>query len=245
MARSSLAKTVKKDVPKVKTGILVSYTGYLATVAIEGQQMTLPMMDSVSPTIAIGSTVVCQVYGNSGFVIGTVNTVSRTASAAWTGGFSNPPVPKPSSKGYGYSNFSWSQVGAYDDNSGLISAAGSTFTQSSTTAGAWYYGATAFSSLSQRTIQSIEIYLPALNSGAYPLYIGYHLNATRPSAGAPIVGGSAVTRSASGWVALPTAWTTIMQSNLSNFGIGLSTASNTAVISNALPFGTLRIGWSN
>jgi hypothetical protein len=243
MARTTLAKTVKKDVPKVKTGVLVSYVGSLATVAIDGQQMTLPMLDSVSSTIAVGSTVVCQVYGNSGFVIGSVNTVSRTASAAWTGGFSNPPVPRPSNRGYGYSNFSPVSRGAYDDTSGLFSAASSTFTQSSTTGGAWFYGTGAFSSLAGRTVQSIEVYLPPLTSGAYPLNMAYHTYATRPTGIAGLT--SPTARSSSGWVALPTAWNTVLQSNLNAFGVGISTGTNTAVISNALPYGTLRIGWSN
>jgi hypothetical protein len=242
MARTALAKTVKKEGPKVKTGTLVSYSGYLATVSIEGQQMTLPMMDSVSTTIPVGSTVVCQVYGNSGFVIGSVNTVSRTTSAAWTGGFSNPPVPRPSSKGYGYSNFSPTQTGAYDDSAGSFSAAGSTFTQSTTTGGAWFYGSGAFTSLSTRTVQSIEVYLPPLTSGAYPLNLAYHLYGTRPALGGM---NSPTARSASGWVTLPTAWNSVLQANLSNFGVGVTTGSNTAVISNALPYGTLRIGWSN
>lgn len=242
MGKKTFAKAVKKDVPRVKTGVLVSYNGYQATVAIEGQQMTLPVLDSVSTTIAVGSTVVCQVYGNSGFVIGSVNTVSRSASGAWTGGFSNPPVPRPSTKGYGYTNFSWSQVGAYDDSAGTFSAAGSTFTQSLTTGGAWFYGSGAFNSLSGRTIQSIEVYLPPLSSGAYPLKLSYHLYGTRPANGGFPV---SVSRSTSGWVTLPTDWNAILQANLANFGVGITTSTNTAVISNSLPYGTLRIGWSN
>jgi hypothetical protein len=242
--RKSFAQSLKPSVPRVKTGVLVSYTGSLATVAIEGQQMTLPMLDSVSTTIAVGSTVVCQVYGNSGFIIGSVNTVSRSASGAWTGGFSNPPVPKPSTQGFGYSNFSPIGLGAYDDTSGTFSAATSSFTQSSTTGGAWFFGASAFSSLSSRTIQSIEVYLPPLTSGSYPLNVAYHLYATRPG-GVAGFSGTPVTRSASGWVALPTTWNSVMQSNLTKFGVGISTSTNTAVISNGLPYGTLRIGWSN
>jgi hypothetical protein len=239
-----LAKAVKNDTPKVKTGVLVNYNGYLATVAIEGQQLTLPMMDSVSSTVAVGSTVVCQVFGKSGYVIGSLNTVSRTSSGAWTGGISNPPVPKPSTAGYGYSNFSPTNRGAYDDNSGLFTTATSVFTQSATTGGAWFYGTGAFSSLAGKTVQSIEVYLPPLTSGEYPLNVAYHLRATRPT-GVAGFSGSPVTRNSSGWVALPTAWNSILQSNLNGFGVGITTNTNTATIANALPFGTLRIGWSN
>jgi hypothetical protein len=242
--RKSLAQSLKPSVPKVKTGVLISYQNSVATVAIDGAQMTLPMLDSVSSSIAVGSTVVCQVYGSSGFVIGSVNTVSRTASAVWTGQIGNPPVPRPSSKGFSYSNFSPITRGAYDDNTGLFTAATSQFTQSPTTGGAWFYGATAFSSLASRTIQSIEVYLPPLSSGAYPLNMAYHLHATRPT-GVSGFSGTSAERSTAGWVALPTTWNSAMQSNLSNFGVGISTAANSAVISNALPYGTLRIGWSN
>jgi hypothetical protein len=205
--------------------------------------MTLPMLDSVSATIPVGSTVLCQVYGNSGYVIGSVNTISRTASAVWTGGFNNPPVPKPSTAGFGYSNYSPNARGAYDDNTGLWSTAGGTFTQSTTTGGGWFYGLGAFNNLSSRTVESIEVYLPPLTSGSYPLQVSYHLQATRPTG----IGGallSPTARSTSGWVALPTAWNSILQANLANFGVGISPAANTAVINNALPFGTLRIGWS-
>lgn len=235
--------TKRDDVPKLATGVLVSYTGSLATVNIRGQQLTLPMLDSVSSTIAIGSTVLCQVNKNSGFVIGSVNTVSRTTSATWTGGYSNPPVPRPSTQGVYYSNVSPNSVGAYEDLSGTWSATSAQFTQNTTQGGGWFYGATGFSSLTGKTLVSLEVYLPTLTSGTYPLTVGYHLLATRPSsAGMSPTGG--VSRSTSGWVALPSSFVTALSGSLSAFGIGIVPSANTAVISNALPFGTLRIGWS-
>jgi hypothetical protein len=235
--------TKRDDVPKLATGVLVSYTGSLATVNIRGQQLTLPMLDSVSSSIAVGSTVLCQVNKNSGFVIGSVNTVSRTTSAAWTGGFSNPPVPRPSTQGIYYSNISPNARRGYDDFSGTFSGSPPSFTQNDVSGGAWFYGSTAFSSLSGKTLVSLEVYLPALSSGTYPLAMAYHLYANPPG-GLGGFGSVPVNRSGSGWVSLPSTWVTTLASNLSGFGVGVTTSTNTAVISNALPYGTLRIGWS-
>lgn len=233
----------QKDKVRLVTGTLVSYNGSLATVNVQGQNLTLTMMDSVSSTIAIGSTVVCQVSKGAGFVIGSVNTVSRTQSAVWTGGFSNPPVPRPITTGLSYTNVSPTQIGAYEDISGTWSnGAGANMTQSTISAGAWFYGSS-FTSLSGKNLQSLEIYLPPLASGSYPLNVGYLLVANRPaSTGIPPF--NAVARSTSGWVSLPSSFVTALSGSLNAFAVGLSLSSNTASINPALPYGTLRIGWS-
>jgi len=239
----SFSKQVSKDAPVVRTGILQSYNGYIAQVAIDGNVLNLPMLDSVSATIPVGSTVVCQVFGASGYVIGSVNTVSRTASTTWTGGFGNPPVPKPSNAGLTFTTFAVKQAATWGTPGTLTST--TVLTQDTESVGAWFYGANAFSSLAGKTIKSLEVYLPALKNttDAYPLKFNYHTSAARASY-SPSFSGTTQTISSSGWVTLSSSFVTGLSSNLSAFGLGIS-GTPTASISGAAPFGTLRIGWSN
>lgn len=237
------------ETTKVKTGILQSYSGTLAQVAIDGNVLNLPMLDTIG-TPAVGSTVVCQVYGSTGYVIGSLNTNSRAASATWPGGYANPPVPNPSVPNASYSTFVPTQAGQYIDASGnntSVSITGGQFSQNGVTAdgGSWYYGSSAFISLTGKTILSVDVYLPGLAGGNYPLNIGWHTSATRPS-----VGGQALfdftLRSTSGWVSLPAPFATALSTRLTAFGVGIygNVASIPfATISAANPYGTLRIGW--
>jgi hypothetical protein len=207
------------------------------------------MLDGFTPS-AVGITVICQVFGSTGYVIGSLNTNSRSASATWTGGYNNPPVPNPSVPNATFSTFLPAQAGQYVDATGNntnVTITGGQFYQNGVTAdgGSWYYGSTAFSSLTGKTILSVEVYLPGLTSGTYPLNIGWHTNATRPS-----LGGNAsfdfVTRSTSGWVSLPATFATALSTHLTGFGVGIygnSVAIPFATISAATPYGTLRIGW--
>lgn len=245
---NKLAKQLKPAGPKIKTGILVSYTGASATVNIDGSELLLPMLDSISTTAPIGSTVVCSVNGASGYIIGTLNNTSRTASGSYTGSYWNPPVPKPSNLGYSYTNFMPAQVGTF--NIQVVP-----FTVTSTTtlfangnpgdAGFWFYGTNAFSSLTGKNIQSVEVYMSPLllDTNTYPLTVISHKAATRPATTFTLGIGSQ-NSSASGWVNLGSDFVNELKTSLTAWGVGFSSLT-TANLRPNTPYGTLRVGWTN
>lgn len=248
-AKKKLAKAVKPASPKIKTGILVSYVGSYATVNIEGSDLLLPMLDSVDTAVPVGSTMVCQVYGSSGYVIGSLNNTSRIASDSHTGSYYNPPVPKPSTLGYNYTNFSARQYGTFniDILPFTVTSTAQTFADATGNAGYWFYGTNAFTSLSSKTIQSIEVFLsPIVNSSdSYPIYMLDHSATTRPSTTFTQLRGFQ-TVSKSGWVTLDSTILADFKANyLSGFGVGFRTGVNQATLKASAPYGTLRVGWTN
>ena len=233
---------INPETTKVKTGILQSYSGTLAQVNIDGNTLNLPMLDTIG-TPAVGSTVVCQVFGSTGYVIGTLNTNSRSASGFWTGGVNNPPVPNPSIPAASYSTFLPTQNGAWDSGAALWSAGAFAQNNTGPNGAAWFYGAGAFSSLTGKTLISLEVYISGLLSGAYPLNFTYHTLSVRGTTNSGGLDSNATAqRSTSGWVSLPPAFVTALSANLSAFGVGIY-GGQAASLNPALPYGTLRIGW--
>lgn len=247
-AKKSLSKAVKPAGPKIKTGILVSYVGSYATVNIEGSDLLLPMLDSVDTAVPVGSTMVCQVFGSTGYVIGSLNNTSRTASGAFTGNYLNAPVPRPSSLGFQYTNFTARQFGTFQTQTipFTVTSTTQTFADVNGNTGYWFYGTNAFSSLNGRNIQTIEVFLsPMIGANdSYPLFVTDHYAATRPST-TFLQGGGYQSVSRSGWITLDN---TILNDFKANFntGFGVGFYSNTvANLRPAAPYGTLRVGWTN
>ena len=249
---SRYAKATTKDHPKIKNGVLISYAGTLAQVSIDGVTLSLQMLDSVSATIPVGTTVVCQVHGMTGYVIGSLATTSRSASGTWAGGYSNPPVPSPATLASNYLQVTpfggANGSGNYNDSTASWAALSSGFQQDpvNSIGSAWFYGSTAFASVASKTLISLEVYLPSLSSGNYPLNFAWHNFATRPSGSPGGFQADRALRYTSGWVTLPTAFVTALGSNLSAFGIGIMGDVGTqqaTLSSSASPYGTLRIGW--
>lgn len=246
----ALAKAVKPAGPKIKTGILVSYVGAYATVNIEGAELLMPMLDSVDTAVPVGSTVVCQVYGGTGYVIGALGNANRTASGTFTGSYYNPPVPRPSNLGYQYTNFTARQIGTFNTAALPYTVTSTTTlfadnTGSTTNTGYWFYGANAFSSLTGKTIQSVEIYVSPflLDTNTYPMTFISHKAATRPST-TFTQGIGSTNSSMSGWVTLGTDFVNELKTNLSAWGVGFI-SNTTANLRPSAPYGTLRVGWTN
>lgn len=247
--QKALSKAITPSGPKVKTGVLVSYVGSYATVNIDGAELLLPMLDSVDTAVPVGSTVVVSVHGNTGYVIGSLNNQSRTASGAFTGSYANGPVPRPSNLGYQYTNFSARQVGTFNIDALPFTLTSTTavFADPNGNAGFWFYGTNAFSSLAGKTIQSLEVYISPLlgASDAYPIYMLDHYANTRPTT--TFSGGSAYqANSKSGWVTLDNTFLTEFRSNYATgFGVGFRTSTTYATLRASAPYGTLRVGWTN
>lgn len=251
MAKKTLAKVVKAPSgPKVKTGVLVSYVGSYATVNIEGSELLLPMLDSVDTAVPVGSTVVCQVFGSSGYVIGSLNNANRAPSGAFTGSYSNAPVPRPSNLGYSYTNFTARQYGTFNTDviPFTVTSTTATFANGSGNAGFWFYGSNAFSSLIGKNIQSVEVYISPLQvaEDSYPLTFYPHRAATRPST-TFVIGSGTSTASSSGWLTLSNTIVNDFKTNLSAWGVGFSVSgvTQTATLRAPAPYGTLRVGWTN
>jgi hypothetical protein len=255
-----VASTLSKDVTKVKNGTLVYYNGSTAQVQIDGNILTLQVLDSVGTSLPVGTTVVCQVHGMTGYVIGSLGTVTRAASGTWTGSVYNPPVPRPNTFGITYSTFAPTSFGVFESLYGTqltgqnkLIQSGSYYVTTALGSGnaaiksAWFYGANAFTALSGKTIKSVEIYIPNLTNSAdsYPLNFQYHTLATTPGSYASVaLTGTTQNVSQGGWVTLSSAFITGLSGSLTAFGVGIS-GTPQATLTGASPFGTLRIGWSN
>jgi hypothetical protein len=255
-----MASAVNKDTVKVKNGILVYYSGSTAQVQIDGNVLNLQVLDSVGTSLPVGTTVVCQVHGMTGYVIGSLNTVSRATSGTWTGSVYNPPVPRPNTAGINYTTFAPASFGVYENLYGtkitsakLIQSNSYFVTVPNLGSGnaaiksGWFYGSNAFTGLTGKTIKTVEIFIPNLtdSTDAYPLNFQYHTLATAASSFAGLtLTGTAQTVSAGGWVSLSTTFVAGLSANLTAFGVGIS-GTPQATLSGTSPFGTLRIGWSN
>lgn len=252
-----LTKKVSKDIIVMKTGTLISYGGGVATVEIEGGNVTLPMMDSIPATVPLGTAVICAVHGRTGIVIGTLNTTTRTNSDIYVG-VGNPPPPTPSKTRYTtYSpkatgvwnniNHTWSKnpskVRQGDDYTTKTVNGNKTTTHTGSYTGAWFYGSTSrFLDLETRTIESIEIFIGALatKSDAYPFHFYTHESASIPSSALSLDNGP-VSRQASGWVSLPIEYAESLIQN--GGGIAIKGTPNASLLTKT-PYGTIRIGWS-
>lgn len=249
---NKLSKAIKPAGPKIRTGILVSYVGSYATVNVDGTELLLPMLDSVNTSVPVGSVMVVQVFGGTGYVIGSLNNTDRAPSGAFTGSYANAPVPKPSNFGFSYTNFSPRQVGTYSVGA-LPYTLNSTSSLSSSgnaeTAAFWFYGTNAFSSLVGKTLETVEVYVSPLQNAddRYPLSYVSHTSATRPTTTFSFGSAGSQNSSQSGWVSLPTAFATQLASNLNGWGVGflVNGINQTASQRASAPYGTLRIGWTN
>jgi hypothetical protein len=249
---NKLSKAIKPAGPKIRTGTLVSYVGSYATVNVDGTELLLPMLDSVNTSVPVGSVMVVQVFGGSGYVIGSLNNTDRAPSGAFTGSYLNAPVPKPSNLGFNYTNFSSRQVGTYSVGAlpfVLNSTTALSSNANSETAAFWFYGANAFSSLVGKTLQSVEVYVSPLQSAndSYPLSYVSHTSATRPSTTFSYGAAGSQNAFQSGWVTLPSAFVTELASNLNNWGVGFQVngINQTASQRASAPYGTIRVGWTN
>jgi hypothetical protein len=208
------------------------------------------MLDSVDTAIPVGSTVVCQVHGQTGYIIGSLNNTSRTPSGAFSGNYLNAPVPRPSNLGFSYTNFSARQVGTFGIGQlpfTVVSTTALSANGNSEHAGFWFYGANAFSSLYGKTIETVEIFVSplVLESDSYPVTFFPHYSATRPSTTFAL-GSPNQNSSNSGWVTLSTSFVNDLKVNLNAWGIGflVSGLNQTANLRPAAPYGTLRVGWT-
>lgn len=179
--------------------------GVSATVLIDGDEYTLPVMAPYSPMVT--DTVV--VNWQSGHILG------EEASAPET----STPDQVPSG-GVGFNNLliQAHSSGKYDDDflnwygSGDVRA-------SNNNVGAWFYSGR-FASLAGANISRIEIYLPPPWRAVGALFFGLHGHPTRPG-GDPGIGSLVSRAQRSGWLDLPDTWGNLLRDN-PTWGIGVT-----------------------
>lgn len=252
--------------PTTKTGILTAITGNLGTVNINGSSLTLPMLDHISTTIAIGTTVVVQVTGNSGVIIGSLGTTTRTTATTPNNlAVPNPTPPRPGTNTIYYTTYfptdaltwngtSWVQSSSNYGNGnggfGIATLGGNrnVILQDASSTGALFFGANRFGDLTNKNIKSVELYVPRLAYPTNTFKFYTHLYGSVP-AGAPTIanGPSVVTaNTVNGWIQLPSSFITPFLTGTAGIAIA-GTPNNgytSATIPTTSPNGTLRIGWT-
>lgn len=256
---SKAAKKLAPPIPVVKTGVLLAITGNLGTVNINGANVTLPMLDHISTSITIGTIVACQVQGNSGIIIGSLGTVTRsTATMPLNFNVPNPSPPRPVLNSLYYTTYfptgasTWDGTQWYQAYSNAGNGTGGfgiaglpqpkeAIAQDTGKTGIFVYGQGRFGDLSNKTIKSIEIYVPNAGTGSTTYKFYSHTHAAVPAGAPTISNGPSTVSAVGGWIAMPSTMFSAFQAGTAGLAISGSPAN---AIFTASPYGTIRIGWS-
>ena len=255
------ARRLANNTPVVKTGILIGVSGIYGTVNINGQVLTLPMLDHLASAISLGTLVACQVQGNSGIIIGSLGTVSRTANLDTTIASPNPQPPKPTTSAIYYSTYfptdaatyntttsTWYQAtsNAGTGNNGfgalaLGSGSKNVIAQDTNLKGLFVYGQNRFSDMSNKTIKSVEIFVPSAGTGSTSYKFYSHTHAAIPAGAPTLSNGPSTVSAVGGWISMPSTMFASFQAGTAGLAIF---GSPNATIYTASPYGTIRIGWT-
>lgn len=233
----SLSQALKSDTASVKTGSIISFDVYSAVVNVDGQNITMKLLDSV--TAALNKVVVCIVQGDTGFIIGTLDTTTRTPTASTGDAVSNSnTVPSVS---YGTYTYTPNYTYVYNGTTGWESAITDLkqgITPYGTLRGFSFYGMNRFSGLKGKTITKVQVYVK-IKSGT-SVTLAYHGYGTKP-AGSITTGSSQVVTS-SGWVTVPDSWGTYLAGGTGTGGLAII-GTNVAT-AKGVPDGlTIKISW--
>lgn len=236
----SLSQAIRSETAVIKTGQVNSFDVYTATVSIDGVLITLKLMDHV--TVSLNRVVVCIVQGDTGFVIGTLDTTTRTPQAA------NESATPTSSKlvptvTYGTNTYTPKSVGNWKSgtSTGWTSLDGRVWQTYGVDRyqGCWFYGKGRFKSLQGKTITKVQIYVRFIVGTTATLQ--YHIHPSVP-AGAPTTGGTPQTVTGGGWVTLPNSWADVLKSGDGSGGI-IAVGTPLAKMKGLPDGGTLKISW--
>jgi hypothetical protein len=234
---TSLTNSLKSDGAVIKTGIIVSNDVYTAVVNVEGVNLTLKLLDSV--TAGINRVAVCVIQGDTGFVLGTLDNTARTPSVDPMGTVSSSSSTTVISASSGTYSYTPKGTATWNTGNSTYTAINGNVSQSSVLDGYWFYGAGRFKELQGKTITGFQIYLKFV-SGSTASFV-YHLYGSQPSEFASWTG-TLQTVNGGGWISLPTAWATTLINNAGTGGIAI--VGNTASTAKGLPDGgTLKITW--
>lgn len=228
-----LVQALKSDGAVVKTGQIVSYGAYDAVVNVDGQNISMKLMDHV--TAGLNRVVVCAVQGDTGFIIGTLDNTARTPVAA-DGNATNDSTTVTSTTSGTYS-YAPKTVANFATAFGQW-ASSSTVNQGTGTQGFWFYGSGRFKSLQGKTVTKFQIYIKFTSGSSAS--VKYHFYGSKPS-GTPTVGGTAQGVSG-GWITLPTSWADALIAGSGTGGIA-ATGSTSAAMKGLPDGGTLKISW--
>lgn len=250
---------IKPPTPTTKTGILIGITGNLGTVNVNGSTLTLPMLDHISTSIAVGTTVVVQVTGNAGVIIGSLGTTTRTTVGVPNNlTVPNPTPPRPVQNSIYYSTYfptgasTWDGTQWYQAYSNAGNGTGGfgiaglpqpreAILQDTSKTGLFVYGQGRFGDLSNKTIKSIEIYVPSAGTGSTTYKFYSHTYAAVPAGAPTISNGPSTVSAVNGWISMPS---TMFASFLAGTaGLAISGAPANSIFT-ASPYGTIRIGWT-
>lgn len=231
----NLAQAIRSENTSVKTGQVVSYDVYSAVVNVDGQDISMKLMDHV--TVSLNRVVVCLLNGDTGFVIGTLDNTARTPVASdGTASNSSTTVSTVQYGTYTYapkaiSNYYSSGAWSYNVNEVQQGT-----TPYGTAKGFWFYGSKRFIGLKGKTITKVQIYLKFKTGSSATL--GFHGYAGAPNS-APTTGGSASVKG--GWVTLPTSFGTYLAAAGTG---GIAAIGSSVATMKGLPDGgTLKISW--
>lgn len=233
----NLAQAISSNAAYVRTGSIVSNTSNTAVVNIDGQNIEMKLLDSV--TTNLNRTVVCLVQGDTGFIIGTLDTTARTPVAADGSNSSSSNVT--TAVQYGTYTYAPNYAYTYNGTTGWEKSPGNPLqgtTSYGSLKGFYFYGIKRFSGLKGKTITKVQIYVKVLSGSSVTL--AYHGYATKPS-GVIATGGSQVVTK-SGWVTVPDSWGTYLAGGTGQGGIAII-GTNVAQAKGAPDGCTIKISW--